>query len=213
MIKKEKTSPRRGGRPSREQAEKLQDKILDAATALFFAHGYGGTSIEAVAARARITKRTLYVRFANKQELFRGVVRRIVEHVTPPAANVEQLFSGASIDETLRRVAQAILQASLSAESLALHRIIIAEATRFPELAMVLHQQKSRQEAITRIAGLLTRNFALSDPAFAAEQFLFLVVAAPQRRALGLGTPFTPAELAAWSDKAVDLFLNGCRRL
>jgi len=33
----------------------------------------------------------------------------------------------------------------------------------------------------------------------------------PQRRALGLGTPMTEAELDAWADDCVNLFLNGCR--
>jgi hypothetical protein len=43
---------RRGGRPSRDEAAQLPDRILDAATELFFARGYGATSIEAVAQRA-----------------------------------------------------------------------------------------------------------------------------------------------------------------
>jgi hypothetical protein len=39
-----------------------------------------------------------------------------------------------------------------------------------------------------------------------------LLVAGPQRRALGLGTPMTTEALDAWARDAVDLFLNGCRR-
>jgi len=52
---------------------------------------------------------------------------------------------------------------------------------------------------------------AIDRPDFAAEQFLQIVIALPQRRALGFGEPMTEAELDAWADDCVNLFLNGCR--
>ena len=69
---------RRGGRPSREASERLGELILDAATELFLGHGFGATSIEAVAQRVRVSKRTLYHRFPDKEALFAAVVHRIV---------------------------------------------------------------------------------------------------------------------------------------
>jgi hypothetical protein len=54
-----------GGRPSREAAALLRDKILDVATALFLRDGYGAVSIEMIARDARISKRTFYQRFSN----------------------------------------------------------------------------------------------------------------------------------------------------
>jgi hypothetical protein len=38
-----------------------------------------------------------------------------------------------------------------------------------------------------------------------------MVVTLPQRRASGFGQPMTEAELDAWADDCVNLFLNGCR--
>jgi TetR/AcrR family transcriptional repressor of mexJK operon len=70
--------PRRGGRPSKADAEQLAHRIVDAATALFFTLGYGATTIEAVAQRARISKRTFYHRFENKSALFSAVVYRTI---------------------------------------------------------------------------------------------------------------------------------------
>jgi hypothetical protein len=66
------------------------------------------------------------------------------------------------------------------------------------------------------IGNLLAREirdprFSAEARAFAAEQFLVMVVAQPQRRAMGLGTPLTPAEFDAWTENVVALFLNGCR--
>ena len=69
----------RGGRPSRDARSALNERILDVATELFLAQGYGLTTIEALARRAGISKRTFYHRFADKSVLFGAVVHRIVE--------------------------------------------------------------------------------------------------------------------------------------
>lgn len=208
-------APRRGGRPSREQAGKLEDKILDAAAALFFSEGYGAVSIEKIARQAHISKRTFYARHKDKASVFRAVVNRVIQRLRPPDDATDRLFEGAHVEEILRRIAPIILRAALSPDTLALHRVVLAEATRFPELALIMHEQSARQEAIRRLADLLrhdaeTRKRTLADPAFAAEQFLIMITAAPQRRALGLGAPLKANELDAWANAAVDLFLKGC---
>ena len=208
--------PRRGGRPPKLQAEQIREQILEVAASLFLTQGYGAPSIEAVAKRARMSKRTFYHRFRDKAELFGAVVHRLVERLRPPNAPPQQFFEGGSVETILDRLAQLILRAALSPPALALHRVIVAEATRFPELARAVNQEGARGEAIRGIAGLLAReakagNLSVSDPEFAAEQFLQMVVAGPQRRALGLGTPMTESALDAWARAAVRLFLNGCR--
>ena len=66
MARKAGKRAARGGRPSRAEALRLRERILIAATELFLAEGYGSTTIEAVAARAGISKRTFYDRFDDK---------------------------------------------------------------------------------------------------------------------------------------------------
>lgn len=205
---------RRGGRPSRTQAAQLGELILDAATELFLSHGYGATSIEAVAQRARISKRTFYHRFEDKAALFGAVVHRIIDRLHPPA-NVP-LLEGANIEEVLQRLAGLILRGALSAQAIALHRLIVAESARFPKLAAVVTEQGGTQEAIKLIGGVLelearAGRLNLDNATFAALQFLHMVIGFPQRRAMGLGVPMTPAELDAWARDVVNLFLNGCR--
>jgi TetR/AcrR family transcriptional regulator, mexJK operon transcriptional repressor len=205
---------RRGGRPSRADALLLRQRILKVATELFLAEGYGSTSIEAVAARAGVSKRTLYHRFDDKAALFEAVVHDIIQRIRPPAG--VPLLEGANLREVLRRLAGMILRAALSPQALALHRLVMSESTRFPELAMAVHGDSSTREATALIGGLLARELRDSkinaeSRAFAAEQFIFMVVAVPQRRALGYGVAMTAAELDVWADKAVGLFLNGCR--
>jgi AcrR family transcriptional regulator len=206
---------RHGGRPSRAAALELRDRILEVATDLFLTEGYGSTSIEAVAGRARISKRTFYHRFDDKAALFAAVVHRIIEQLRPPPE--VPLLEGATLQEILRRLAGLILRAALSAQAMALHRLVTAESVRFPNLVRAVYDEGA-QEATVLIGDLLARE--LRDPrltvelrSFAAAQFLHMVVAQPQRRIMGLGAPMTPSELDAWADDTVNLFLNGCRGL
>ena len=203
-----------GGRPSRLQSAQLSDRILDVATALFLADGYGVTSIETVAKRAGISKRTFYHRFRGKEVLFEAVVRRLIEKWTPPFDAT--LLDAPSLGETLRRAGEYMLRVALTPEALALHRMVIAEAPRFPGLARVLHDlgaaagiERFAQYFAQRIAGGELRPF---DPRFAAEQFILMMVDGPRRRALGLGPALNAAELRDWVDQSVELFLEGCRR-
>ena len=206
---------RQGGRPSREASERLGEAILDAATAMLLDRGFGATSIDALAANLRISKRTFYHRFPDKEALFAAVVHRIIVRLRP-AAGTPIVVDG-DLRTILERLATLILNAALSPHAIALHRLIVAESTRFPELAAVLAREGAAEEAVRLIAGVLEREkaagrIALDDCEFAARQFLQMVIALPQRRAMGLGPRMTKREIAQWPRQVTDLFLNGCRR-
>jgi TetR/AcrR family transcriptional repressor of mexJK operon len=195
-------------------ALRLRGRILEAATELFLTEGYGSTSIEAVAGLAGVSKRTFYHRFDDKAALFAAVVHRIIEQLRP--APGVPLIHGATLDDVLRRLAGLILRAALSPQALALHRLVTAESARFPELARAVSDEGATQEAKTVIGDLLLRELRVprlraKARAFAADQFLIMVVALPQRRAMGFGGPMTPKELDSWAENVVNLFLNGCR--
>jgi TetR/AcrR family transcriptional repressor of mexJK operon len=205
-----------GGRPSRLESAQLSDRILDVATALFLGHGFGATSIEAVAKRAGISKRTFYHRFPDKAALFAAVVHRIIEQVRPPPE--VPLLQGTTLEEILRRLAGLLLRAALAPQAIALQRLVTAESVRFPNLARAVYEEGWAQQATALIGDLLARELqdaqlSVELRRFEAEQFLHMVVALPQRRIIGLGVPLTPGELDAWADGAVNLFLNGCRGL
>ena len=203
----------RGGRPSRQQSAQLVVRILDVAEALFLGHGYGSTSIEAVAKRAGISKRTFYHRFPGKERLFEAVVRRLIERWLPPLD--AGLVESPSLAEGLKLTAEHMLKIALTPEALSLHRIVIAEARQFPELARMMHEIGATT-GIERIAQQLEPRIKSGElrpmnARFAAEEFILMVVTGPQRRALGLATPLTATELSAWTRDAVALFLDGCR--
>jgi TetR/AcrR family transcriptional regulator, mexJK operon transcriptional repressor len=201
-----------GGRPSRTESAQLSDRILDVATALFLGDGFEATSIEAVARRAGISKRTFYHRFRGKEELFEAVVRRLIERWTPSFDST--LLQAPNLAEALRQIAAYMLDVALTPQALALHRIMIAEGERFPGLTRILHEL-GQAAGIARIAHDLEQRIGAGeiapiDPQFAAEQFITLTVTGPRRRAM-LGVSVSPAERRRWIDATVGLFLDGCR--
>jgi AcrR family transcriptional regulator len=214
MAAKQETLRRRGGRPPLLQAGQIEERLLGGATELFLTQGYGATSIEAVCKHAGISKRTFYDRYADKAELFAAVMKRLIEHMRPKGK--VHLFDGGTLEEILHRLAQIMLRAALSKDGLAAQRVILSEAARFPELALIVEKQGTRQEAVDRIAALLEKEaqadrIAVKDASFAAEQFLQMIVSVPQRRAMGLGHPMSTEEIEAWGRESVEFFLSACR--
>lgn len=201
----------RGGRPSREVARQLGERILDAATELMLEQGYGATSIEAVAERAGVSKRTFYHRFADKAALVQAVVARIVERARPPA------LAGASrheLREALREFGIHALRAALSPQVLALYRLIIGESHRFPDLLEAAALSGGRAQGVRMLTELMHRELPGLDPAdaeFAAQQYLQMLISLPQLRAMGIGEAMSDAQCGAWVERSVDLLLDGLR--
>jgi AcrR family transcriptional regulator len=203
---------RTGGRPTATAAALLETTILDAATAAFLANGYAATTIEAVARTCGVAKRTIYARWSGKPALFRAAVERLMarwlSHVGDWAATED-------LETALDGAAARVLAVALTPEAVSLHRLLIAESARFPELPLMMHQAGAG-EGTSRIAALLESAVAKGtlpkqDTTFAAEQFLHLVLAGPQRRAMGLGHPLDEQQTKVWRKAAVALFLSGVR--
>lgn len=196
----------RQGRPSREVSASLGGVILDAATALFLRDGYVATSMEAVAAAAGVSKRTLYARFADKSVLLRDCVARLVDGWLPAfdAASAP----AATLEETLRSAGRQMLETALAPEALALYRLLVAQAGRLPDLPRLL-REAGTQAGVARVAERLA-GFGVADPGWAAAQFQTLILTGPQHRALGFGPPLDDSEREDWVRRSVGLFLGGC---
>jgi TetR/AcrR family transcriptional regulator, mexJK operon transcriptional repressor len=183
----------------------LTERVLDAATDLFLRDGYGTTSLEAVAAAAGVSKRTLYARFSGKAALLQIVVARLVTNWLP--AFDAEIGHGGGLYETLLGSARVMLATALTPQALGLYRLIVAEIGRFPELASIM-REAGAGAGTERLAAVMAAAGA-ADPIWAAEQFMTLVLSVPQRRGLGLGPPLDKAGQEAWAKRAVDLFLGG----
>jgi TetR/AcrR family transcriptional regulator, mexJK operon transcriptional repressor len=196
-------------RPSRKQAA-----ILEAATEVFLDTGFRGTSMDAVARAAGVAKQTVYQHFVDKERLFAEVVRGAVAAVADPvAAEIEQLGSGSDLAADLTELAVRQLGAVLQPRVLALRRLVIAEAFRFPELGQAFFDQgpgRTMTGLAARFAELAREGrLRVADPSTAASEFNWLLMAAPINEAMLLGrTTFPPADLALIADRAVATFMR-----
>jgi TetR/AcrR family transcriptional repressor of mexJK operon len=135
------------------------------------------------------------------------LVARWIATDTPHPAEIDD------VEATLLMLAEVVMAVALTPEALALHRLMIAESARFPELGAMLHATAT-EAGLGRIARLLAAFVAAGrlpplDPRYAAEQFLHLVLRGPQARALGLAPSLGTDELRDWGRRAVRLFLHG----
>jgi TetR/AcrR family transcriptional regulator, mexJK operon transcriptional repressor len=190
----------------------LDTTILDAATSAFLADGYAATTIEAIAKACGVAKRTIYARWSGKPALFRAVLERLMGRWLSSTGEWPET---SDLEAALSDAAARILAVALTPEAIALYRLLIAESARFPELPLMLHQSGA-SEGTARIAALLNRAIAdgtlpPQDTTFAAEQFLHLLLAGPQRRALGLGPTLDERQIVTWRTATIALFLRGVR--
>jgi TetR/AcrR family transcriptional repressor of mexJK operon len=200
-------------RAEARSARKRQE-ILAAARAVFTAHGYVGTSMDAVAATAGASKRTVYQYFADKEELFAGVVLDTVDRGYEYfKASIRALAEADDIDIALRDHARLTLTGLMNPELLQMRRLVIAEAERFPSIG-----REYFERSWVRTLRLLAESFATltdrgllatPDPERAAYMFTWLVVSTPTNRVAFMGDSATypPEELAELADEGTRVFL------
>ncbi|MEP9355680.1 TetR/AcrR family transcriptional regulator [Xanthobacter sp. KR7-65] len=133
------------GAPHRRRRARPKDKgerrreILAAALAVFAARGFAGSRLEDVARRAGVAKGTLYLYFADKEALFRGLIEDNISPVLEDADGLIALFPGTT-RELLDLLMELLAQRILEGPAQALVRLMIAEGPRFPELAAYYHR-------------------------------------------------------------------------
>ncbi|ERL56601.1 TetR/AcrR family transcriptional regulator [Psychrobacter aquaticus] len=127
MTKANQPAKRKGGRPSLSEVAKIDARILVAATALFLEHGVDGTTFEAIANKANVSKPTLYARYSTKSDLFEAMIR---VNVTSAMPSIADLSEGLSTQDTLRLVGQKMIREATKPIPLGLMRLYITEAPR-----------------------------------------------------------------------------------
>ena len=203
----------RAGRPTREQAEARHEELLDAALDLFLEHGFELTTIEMVATRVSMTRRTVYARYADKAALFRAAVQRAIERQIVPQ-DVLAGFDKGDLAATLESVARLRISQVMTPNGLRLQRIINTESYRFPEI-FTANLEQSAKPVMDFVASVLDRAIAAgqispTDTGFAASAFMSMVVGG-QVRAIVSGREPTQAELDRKVRFTVRLLLDGLR--
>ena len=178
------------------RAQQTREQIRAAAHRLFLQHGYLATSTDAILAEAGISsKETLYRHYASKEELFVDVLGHLTLEQPRFSSKLSQIHPPhdlPSLRQALTTIAREIFSMMSQPEYLALLRVMIAEAPRFPQLGPLFYatvpqrglfiltallRAASEQQIIADVdfdavthallGGLLT--YAIADVVFAGE--------------------------------------------
>ena len=133
---------------SRREARRRdrRDAIIAVAKRSFLENGFAATTMSSIAAELGGSKGTLWSYFPGKEELFAAVLRDAtgVYH----ASLAELLDTGGEVEPTLLRFSHDLLRKVTSPDAIALHRLVAAEASRFPKMGAIFQE----------LAPLSTRN-------------------------------------------------------
>jgi TetR/AcrR family transcriptional repressor of mexJK operon len=195
--------------------------VVAAARALFLLQGYAGTTMEEIAARAGLTKRTIYNNYGDKDSLFTQIVADVLAYAEAFARSLHDEFAvgitaaniSARLDDLGRRLALGILRQ----EVIALRRLLIGEVRSFPSLAAEYFERAPGQVIDALAAGFetLTRRRLLRVPNAhrAAAQFAYLIAGDALDRALLTGKIPAEAEIIASARDGVETFMARYGRL
>jgi len=147
-------------------------EILEAALACFAQKGFAGTRMDDIAARAGITKGTIYLYFDSKEAVFKALARQSIgERMTDILAQVNA--SDGKAADLLRMVIGAMGHFARTSDRVVLPHVLLAEAGNFPELAAfwrreIIDRGLALFETIIR-RGIKQGEFRAVDPGHAAR--------------------------------------------
>jgi TetR/AcrR family transcriptional repressor of mexJK operon len=185
--------------PSRraQRRDSKRHAILQAACRVFLASGFGGASMDQVAAAAGASKMTVYRHFRSKEELFSGVVEEMCDAIMD--ADVSRAMEGLPPRRALHLFGVRMLRTVFSRETLGLHAIVIAENGRFPHIGRLFYNS-GPGASMALLSSYLRRHrthpdLRISDPVQDAEDFMAVLRGYDHMRAL-LGVQRSPSSRA-----------------
>ena len=199
----------------RRRKEARPTELLTAAHEVFVERGYAATRLDEVARRAGVTKGTMYLYYANKEALFKELVRKTALPLVESAEELIRTHRGPArelVELLLRKRWDAMVNGPLGG----IAKLMMSEAGNFPELARWYHDEIiSRTNAVLARAILLgveRREFRAVDPvrtAYVANAPL--LIAAMWMHSFGRCTKL-PFEPNTFLDQHLDIFLRGLAR-
>ena len=167
--------------------------IMEAAARVFLRQGYAGTSVDAIAGEAGVSKRTIYNHFEDKEHLFLAVVRNTLASVEEDfdRALGETIADSDDLERDFVALARRWVRLFLREDASALRRLVIAESPRHPEIMHAWAEAgplRAQSQLVGRLARLAEQGrLDVPDPWRAAEQLALLVANAAYNRSM-LGT-------------------------
>lgn len=143
-------------------SHKRREAILKVATRLFLEEGYGAATTNALVARVGGSKSTIYSHYENKEKLFGAVVDHVLAQLK--AATDRHDVSHGDAQQRLRALGEGLLEIVLSEDHVALARMVIGEAHRFPEIGAIYHEHGPAL-AQERVSAFLTEHAVMPGAA------------------------------------------------
>ncbi len=186
------------------------DQVLEGARKVFMRDGFEGASVDDIVREAGVSKATLYAYFPDKRLLFVEVAK--LECQTQSDAAVARVEASTDLRSALTEAAKRMTGFFMSDVGLQIHRIIVGESQRFPEIGREFYECGPAQvHAILRRfleRGVAEGKLKIDDIDLAADQFPELCKAGwHMKMVLGLREPPTEAEIDRVIEGAVDVFL------
>lgn len=204
------TVVRNPGRP-KDQAKRAA--ILAAANALFMERGYGGVTMEAVAAAARVSKMTVYGHFQDKAALFSAVVRANTDQMMAALTELDAEDGKHALEPTLVAIGTALLSLILSPRIVMMSHLLMGMLMKDRVLAESFYAAGPgymRQSLADFLADAARRGeITLDSPQAAADDLLGLWESdMPKRVALGVMPPPTAADIDRHVRRGTRVFLR-----
>ncbi len=163
--------------PGRPKDLAKRQAILEAAKTLFLNKGYDGSSMDAIAAEAGVSKLTVYSHFTDKETLFAAAVQSKCEEQLPEL--LFELSQDAPIEQVLLNIGRGFHTLINSCESVALHRLMVSLAAQDSKLSKMFYDA-GPQLILDEMKHLLSQAHAtgklcIPDPLSAADQFFCLI--------------------------------------
>jgi AcrR family transcriptional regulator len=202
-------SESQGGPKFRRRKADRPAEIIDAAMSLFAIKGFAATTMVQIAARAGISKPTIYLYFKTKEDLFDAAILDRVTSVMDRAADM--VAADLPVRDAFGRVLRLIYGELIATDASVVLRIIVAEGERSPRLC-----ERYEALAVGRgraiLAALVARGRASGELRDAPYVDLPELLLAPALTLAVFGEtvePFRSVDHARFLDAHVDLILNG----
>lgn len=204
-------SPCQKGSRREVRREERREAILDVAQHSFLEHGYAGTTMSGIAGTLGGSKGTLWSYFPSKEILFGAVLDRATRAFRDEMRLT--LNPDDPVADALTKFCTGFIAKLTSPEAIALSRLVMGEAGRFPEMGRIFYD-RAPQPTLELIGEFLSGAMArgalrTADPLTAAQYLVALCSArSHQQRLTGVCPELPMAQVRAEASDAVALFLR-----
>jgi AcrR family transcriptional regulator len=211
-------APAAGPATARQRRKEARpQELLDAALHLFGEKGFAATRAEEVAARAGVSKGTLYLYYPSKEELLKAVIRENLSKLIAEGLELVDAYQG-STSELLALLMQIWWERVGNTSASAIHKIMFSEVRNFPDLC-VFYEDEVIQPANLLIARALSRGIVSGEfrtvpvPETALVMLAPLIFLALHKHSFGACSVSKGLhDPAAVVNTHIDLVLRGLRR-